>query len=175
MGGHQVELSTHVAAFYDSDAARPRLTAPFLVEGILARQPCFLLAAGEELDSYLESLARAQVDVDGALASGVLTIIRAPGTTARGAIEFWEQALWSALDNHAAVIRIVGEMASERDGFVSEEELLAYEAAFNMTTKRFPCVVICQYDVRKFTGQAILSALRAHPDMLELPRGLFIK
>jgi hypothetical protein len=61
--------------------------------------------------------------------------------TAREALDFWEGALWSAIDRHAPVIRVVGEMASEREAFASEEEMLAY--AFNMTSPRFPCVVIC--------------------------------
>jgi len=176
LGGHPVELSTHVAAFYDSDAARPRLITPFLAEGMAAGQPCFLLARGEELDSHLEALSRMPgVDVEAAMASGVLVTTGAPGTTARGALAYWEEAMWSAVENHAPVIRVVGEMASEREGFASEEEMLAYEAAFNLTARRFPCVVICQYDVRRFSGQAIISALRAHPDVLDLPLGLFIK
>jgi excisionase family DNA binding protein len=176
LGGYPVKLSTHVTAFYDSDAARTRLTTPFLAEGIAAGQPCFLMARGEELESYLRSLARMPgLDVQGARASGLFTIRSGPGATTTDALEFWEQVLWAATDRHATVIRAVGEMASVREGFISEEEMLAYEASVNMTLKRFPCVAICQYDVRKFSGQAIISVLRAHPDILDLPLGLFIK
>jgi excisionase family DNA binding protein len=176
LGGYPVKLSTHVTAFYDSDAARTRLTTPFLAEGIAAGQPCFLMARDEELESYISSLARMPgVDVQGARASGVLTIGSGPGATTADALEFWEQALWAATDRHATVIRVVGEMASVREGFISEEEMLAYEANVNMTLKRFPCVAICQYDVRKFSGRAIISVLRAHPDILDLPLSLFLK
>jgi hypothetical protein len=66
-------------------------------------------------------------------------------------------------------------MASVREVFASEQEMLTFEAMFNTTAKRFPCVVICQYDVRKFSGEAVLSALRAHPDMADLPLGLLLK
>src|SRR2546421_5000462 len=52
LGGQTIEVPIHLAAFYDSDAGRVRLTAPFLADGIRAGQPCFLLAHGEELDSY---------------------------------------------------------------------------------------------------------------------------
>jgi len=79
------------------------------------------------------------------------------------------------MDNKAAIVRAVGEMASERSGFISEEEMLPYEAIVNMTTKRFPSVVICQYDVRKFSGQAVLQAFRAHPDILSVPLGMLLK
>jgi excisionase family DNA binding protein len=176
LAGHVTHVPVHVPAFYDSDAGRVRLTAPFLAEGIKAGQPCFLIAQGEELNSYLVALdADPAVDVDGALASGLLTVVGVPGKTVAQALDFWERNLWDAMDRHATLVRAVGEMVSEREGFESEQEMLAYEAAFNMTARRFPCAVICQYDVRKFSGRAILAALRAHPDVLDMSLSLLIK
>ena len=176
VAGQAMNVPVHLPALYDSDAGRVRLTAPFLAEGLKARQPCFLLAQGEELDSYLVALdADPGVDVDEALASGLLTVVGAPGRTVAQALDFWEAKLWDAVDGHATLVRAVGEMVSEREGFESEREMLAYEAAFNMTARRFPCAVICQYDVRRFSGQAILAALRAHPDVLDVSLSLLIK
>ena len=176
VGGQPIAPGTHIAAFYDSDPGRTRLTVPFLAEGLLAGQPCFLFAHAEELESYLEGLRRyAGVGVDDALSSGRLVIGEAPGRTVEEALDYWERALWQAMDNKAAIVRAVGEMASERNGFISEDEMLRYEAMVNMTTKRFPCVVICQYDVRKFSGQAVLQAFRAHPDVLSVPLGMLLK
>ncbi len=176
LGGMAIDVPIHLAAFYDSDAGRVRLTAPFLAEGIRAGEPCFLLAQGEELDSYLVALDQMRdVDVDAALASGLFTVAGAPGRTVGAALDYWEKALWSAMDKHVALVRVVGEMASERENFESELEMLAYEAAFNMTARRFPCAVICQYDVRKFSGPAVLSALRAHPDILDMSLALLLK
>jgi excisionase family DNA binding protein len=176
LGGVAVDVPIHLAAFYDSDPGRVRLTAPFLAEGILAGQPCFLLAHGEELDSYLVAFDQTPgVDVDRALATGLLTVAGSPGRTVGAALDYWEKALWSAMDKHAVMVRAVGEMASERENFDSEHEMLVYEAAFNMTARRFPCAVICQYDVRKFSGSALLSALRAHPDILDVSLALLLK
>jgi excisionase family DNA binding protein len=176
LGGQAVDVPIHLAALYDSDAARVRLTAPFLGDGLKAGQPCFLLAQGEELDSYLGALdAMAGVDVDESLSSGLLTVVGGPGRTVADALDFWEEKLWAATDRHATVMRAVGEMGSERENFASEKEMLAYEAAFNMTARRFPCAVICQYDVRKFSGPAILQAIRAHPDMLDVSLSMLIK
>ena len=72
------------------------------------------------------------------------------------------------------LIRAVGEMVSERERFVSEREMLAYDAALDRTLKRFPCVVICQYDARHFSGSTLLSALKAHPDLFLMPMGPFL-
>jgi len=176
MGGQQVAAGTHLAALYDTDAGRVRLTVPFLAEGLLAGQRCFLLAQGEELDDHLESLGLYPgLDVDGALASGLLVTGGGPGKTVRVALDFFEKILWSALDSKAAFVRIVGEMASVRAQFASEREMLTFEELVNMTFKRFPCVALCQYDVRKFSGQAVLKALRAHPDVYGSALGLLLK
>jgi excisionase family DNA binding protein len=176
LAGQVMNVPVHLPAFYDSEAGRVRLTAPFLADGIKAGQPCFLLAQGEELNSYLVALDEdPAIDVDGALASGLLTVVGAPGKTVAQALDFWERELWDAMDGNATLMRAVGEMVSERMGFESEQEMLAYEAAFNMTARRFPCAVICQYDVRKFSGRAILAALRAHPDVLDVSLSLLIK
>ena len=170
-----MEPFTHLAVFYDSDAGRIRMSGPFLAQGLLLGQPCFLMAAGEELDSYLEHLsATPGLDLKEAMRSGLLVVADGPGQTIAEALDFWERSFWQALDRPGVLIRAVGEMASERTTFVSEAEMLAYEAALNLSTKRFPCVVLCQYDVRRFDGPALLSALRAHPDLLQRPlRTLF--
>ncbi|HEV2140568.1 MAG TPA: MEDS domain-containing protein [Candidatus Dormibacteraeota bacterium] len=176
LGGTPVDVPVHLAAFYDSDEGRVRLTAPFLADGILAGQPCFLLAQGEELQAYMDALDRVPgVDLDSALNRGDLTVVGAPGRTVAEALEYWEKNLWSAMDRHVSLVRAVGEMVSEREHFESEHEMLVYEATFNLTARRFPCAVICQYDVRKFSGPTILAALRAHPDILNVSLSLLLK
>lgn len=176
LAGQILEVPLHLPAFYDTDAGRTRLTVPFLADGLRAGQPCFLIAQGEELAAYLVALdAQPGVDVDQALTSRSLTVVPAPGRTVAEALEFWETNLWDALDRHATLMRAVGEMVSERMTFESEQEMLAYEVAFNMTGRRFPSAVICQYDVRKFSGSALLAALRAHPDILGISLSPLIK
>lgn len=176
LAGQVLNVPFHLPAFYDTDAARTRLTVPFLVDGLRSGQPCFLVAQGEELAAYLVALdAQPGVDVDEALASGALTVVAGPGRTVAEALDFWETKLWEAMDRHVTLMRAVGEMASERMTFESEQEMLAYEAAFNMTGRRFPSAVICQYDARKFSGSALLAALRAHPDILGMSLSPLIK
>ena len=66
-------------------------------------------------------------------------------------------------------------MASVRDSFTSEREMLDFEAMFDTVGKRFPSITVCQYDVRRFSGQAVLAALRAHPDIRDVSIGLLLK
>ena len=148
-------------------------------------QPFLLQVYGSLLVSRLNDEKRKVATIDDVSAIELRAIewaepyfrdaFRYAPATVREALDYWETVLWSALDKHAVVVRGVGEMASEREGFISEKEMLTYEALVNMTIKRFPCVVICQYDVRKFSGQAVLEALRAHPDVMSFPLGPLLK
>lgn len=169
-GGLLYDVYTHISTFYDSDAGRLRMTAPLLEDGLRAGQPCFLIADGEALSAYLDRLREAAgLDVDALIESGLLTIDRGIGSRRDEGLSFWENSFWSKVEGGASVLRAVAEMASVREGFISEAEMLAFEAAMNGILKRFPCFGVCQYDVRRFSGPTLFAALRAHSDLYAMP------
>src|SRR4029077_2665896 len=153
VGGVPLPLHSHLATFYNSDAGRLRLTIPFLADGIRAGQPCFLAASSEVLGAYLDALRQESIDIDAAIKSRMFVDVAAPGSTVQGALDFWEHSWWSVMQGGRTVIRVVGEMSSERQVFSSDAEMMSYEVAFNMLAKRFPTVTLCQYDVREFNGE----------------------
>ena len=166
IGGTAVPVYGHIATFYSSDAGRLRLTVPFLQEGLLQGQPCFLAAGGNVLDAYVTALRDAEgVDFDAAVRSGMIVIVGGPGANVDAALAFWERVLSKALSAGPTLMRVVGEMVSERTLFTSDDEMIGYEIAFNVIAKRFPTVTLCQYDARAFPGAVLLNALRAHPDL----------
>jgi len=173
VGAVSVPLHSHIATFYNTDEGRMRLTIPFLADGIRAEQPCFL-SAGDGSGPYVDALRADGIDVDSALQSGRLIAIDALATTAQGALDFWERRFWPALSGAQTVIRMVGEMSTERNVFGSDAEMVRYEAAYNMLAKRFPTVTLCQYDVREFSGETIFQAIRAHPDLYGVHLGSFL-
>lgn len=172
VGGTHMPVHSHLATFYSSDEGRLRLTIPFLREALQLGQPCFLAASDVVLEAYLAALRReAGIDLDAAVRTGTLVVVNGPGATVEAAIEFWEGAVSKALAARPALIRIVGEMASERKLYSTDAEMMRYEVAFNLIAKRFPTVTLCQYDVREFDGESIYQVLRAHPDLYDLRVG----
>lgn len=175
IGGTRVPLHSHLATFYSSNEGRLRLTIPFFREGIMYGQPCFLVAEGDVLKAYLEAL-RGQdgVDLDQAVREQRFTTAPGPGSTADGAMRFWEEILTGALATGPTLLRVVGEMSSARKGFDSDSQMIEFEVAFNTITKRLPTVALCQYDVREFDGETVFKAIRAHPDLYEVQLGTFM-
>jgi len=175
VGGIVVAAPAHLATFYSTDTGLLRVTLPFLAEGLRLGEPCVLVATGGLLSRYVEALGRQDgVELERAQDSGLFTTAQFADGTAAEAIAEWEQRLSQLIARGARSIRIAGEMVSERAMFASEDEMLRYEEAFELMSKRYPVVVICQYDVREFDGVAILRAIKAHPDMFDFRIGAFL-
>jgi excisionase family DNA binding protein len=166
VGGASVPLRSHLAPIYSSDLGGLRLSVPFLADGLRAAQPCFLVATGAVLERHVEALTRDHaVDVEAAVDSGQLVLLDGPGTNAGEATANWERRFGAALAGGPTVLRVVGEMASTRQMFASDEDLMAYEEAYEVMARRYPAVTLCQYDAREWDGEMMLRALKSHPDM----------
>jgi excisionase family DNA binding protein len=174
VGGAAVPLRTHLAPIYGSDAGMLRLSVPFLADGLRAGQPCFLVAGGSLLERYTNALVDEGIDVAAAQDSGRLVTTPGPGSDVADAISSWERLFGKALAAGPTVLRVIGEMVSERLVFGSEAAMMAYEQAYELMAKRFPVVTLCQYDAREFDGEIMLRALKSHPDMFELHMGGFL-
>jgi excisionase family DNA binding protein len=175
VAGVAIPVPGHLATFYSSDAGRMRLAVPFLAEGLRSRQPCFLAATDDVLEVYMKALENQDgVDLKRAVAGGQFSAVGFDGATVDKAIAFWEGAFAGALSQRSSVIRHVGEMATVRRMFPSEDEMLRFEQAYDVMCRRYPVAAICQYDVREFDGIAMLRVLKAHPDLFNLRLATFL-
>lgn len=165
VGSAHVSVPGHVASFYSTNEGRLRLSIPFFVEGVRAGERCVLVADRPMASVYTSALGDK---------SSHVTPMAFGGGTAAAAITEWEGLLSEFVATGATTIRIVGEMATERVMFGSDEEMLRYEEAFELMSKRYPVAVICQYDAREFSGLALVRALKAHPDLFDFRIGAFL-
>jgi transcriptional repressor of dcmA and dcmR len=175
VGGQSIPLRTHLAPIYSTDPSRLRLSVPFLADGLRAGQHCFLVATGDVLERYSRALAKDQaIDLDAATVSGRLTIVDWPDATTERALASWDRYFGEALAGGPTVLRVVGEMGCERAMFKSDADMLAYEEGYELMARRYPAVTLCQYDAREVTGETMLRALKAHPDMFVHHLGGFL-
>jgi excisionase family DNA binding protein len=175
VGDVLLEVPGHVATFYSSDAGRTRLTVPFIADGLRSDQHCFLVATDEVLTVYMQALTNQDgIDVDRAVANGQLTAVAFDGATVEKAVAFWEGKFADILSRSPSAIRHVGEMATVRRMFPSEDDMLRFEEAYESMCRRYPVAAICQYDVREFDGVAMVRVLKAHPDIFERRLGTFL-
>ncbi|MBF0368732.1 MAG: MEDS domain-containing protein [Magnetococcales bacterium] len=65
-----------------------------------------------------------------------------------------------------AFIRVSGEMGWALRGYAGSNRLFEYESRVNDFMTQHPFAAICQYDARRFSGDAILAAMKVHPVMV---------
>ena len=107
--------------------------------------------------------------------SNFFEVLLAPdGETADEASALWQELAWGVLGPSSGILRVVGEMTDALGEGSPPGELVRFEEGLNSTVKRFPAVVVCQYDARKFDGMALLGTIKTHPDIFEMNVGSLI-
>lgn len=164
----------HICAFYRGSVERDAILVPYLREGLRAGDKCICVTDDPIDDGLIRALA-AERTTDPDLACGYLEPLHSGSTylldgffAIERMIGFWESAVGGAVEREGfGFVRAVGEMTWALRGLPGAEDLLAYEARLNDFLPRYPQVVLCLYDLGRFSDGAILvEILRTHPAVL---------
>ena len=166
VGNLNLDVHAHLPTFFETDTGRLRLSVPFLRDGLLAGETCFLYAFDDAREAYLQALrSEERTGVDAALREGRLVLLPRLTTSSSQFLGRWEDVLLEAMAIGPTLIRIVGDMSSVRTMFSSDDDLADFETSFNVIARRFPLVALCQYNVREIDGHTFLREIKAHPDV----------
>lgn len=172
--GLAIDYGSHLCSLYDTDLGRVRLATPFLADGLRAGDVCFLVADGEGQEQILSHLGEAYDDLEGALERGQL-ILSDGMPTGSGMYDYLEQSFFMATRSGGQHLRLLGDMVWFLHQGMDVDELMDFERRYNHSmARRFPVVSLCQYDVRQFTGTAVLAALKCHEDTFRYPLSRFL-
>jgi transcriptional repressor of dcmA and dcmR len=172
--GISIDYGSHLCTFYDTDPGRLKLSLPFLRDGLLAGERCFLVATAEIQVSILNELRDVRPTIDQDIHEGRL--ITSDGMTSGAELyAFFENAFLNAGKQGIKGLRVLGDMAWALEKGLSIETLYDFEANYNQGLgRRFPVVSLCQYDARLFSGIALLNALKCHEDTFQYPLNHFL-
>ena len=172
--GMAIDQGNHLCALYESDIGCLKLSIPFLSDGLRAGDHCYLIAAKSVQKRILKHLNDTGVDVDTYIEDGRL-ILHAGCNSADEMYEFFEKSFILDSRTGNTSIRVFGDMAWSIEKDIPIEELMKFEMKYNHSlAKSFAVVSLCQYDVRKFNGSAILNALKCHEDTFHYPISRFL-
>lgn len=166
--GCLVEHGTHLCGLYDSEAARAHQAAGFLADGFHPGTVCYLVTETASRDEVLEVLRKRRPALDADIQEGRL-ILASYADSGDEQLAFWERRFLDATGAGAQSARVVGDVWGLAGG-VTPEAVVQYERGYEeRIARRFPVVTLCQYDVRRFSGVALLQALKGHPDTFRYP------
>ncbi|KWX04731.1 hypothetical protein TH66_05880 [Carbonactinospora thermoautotrophica] len=170
--GVRIAPGDHLCAFYRGLAERDKILIPYLSEGLRRGDKCICVVDATDPEVVLTALA-ADLDLGPYLSSQQLDVQRSSDTYLREGrfstplmLDFWDQAVGGALAHGFSFTRAVGEMTWSLRQMPGVDELIGYESKLNLFLPRYPQVILCLYDLDRFSGAVLMDVLKTHPKVL---------
>ncbi|MBV9086848.1 MAG: MEDS domain-containing protein [Acidobacteriaceae bacterium] len=161
-----VPLGSHLLYFWQNDEEFAR-GVRFLEAGLNADEHCVLQGHDEVNHKGLQVLAARGFDTARLISDNRLTVLgrRPPAEMMTNMAAVFD----SARRMGARAIRYLGNLGLSGEPIpgTSEAEICNLEARTTSYISRFPCVLVCMYDVRSLPGRMIVNCgLRNHPQTI---------
>jgi hypothetical protein len=163
----------HICSFFDSEEQEREILAPFIREGIERGEKSFHIIEPSNRANYVKRLTSDGIDVVGATERGQLDLrgwddaYLRPGYFDQDAmLDLLDDALKTAVIQGFPLTRLVARMEWALENRPGVESLIEYEARLNDIMPKHRDVVICMYDIRRFSGSVVVDVLRTHPLVL---------
>jgi hypothetical protein len=154
--GDRVPLGSHLIYFWESDQEFAR-GVRFFYPGLKSGEHCIAFGHDEALDQVQQVLRSEGYDPERLQAERKLTILRRQAA-APITLSDIEAVLEAAQRAGAPAVRFLGNLGVGRDPLpAGEEDVLQLENQVDTLISRYPCVVVCMYDVRTLPGRMILK------------------
>jgi hypothetical protein len=161
----KVALGSHLIHFWQNEDEFKR-GVRFLELGFADESQCCVLFGHEEANHrVLEILRKAGRDVDQLLRQGRLVVL-ARDSSASVTLANIEAAFSTAVRKGATAIRYLGNLGIGKVPLPGRgaDEVVELEIGATALALRYPCVIVCMYDVNTVSGRLMLEAgFGTHP------------
>jgi hypothetical protein len=161
----QVALGSHLIHFWQNEEEFER-GVRFLQLGIdNESQHCVLFGHDEANQRVLEVLRNKHQDLDSVIHEGRLAILRREGSASETLTKI-EAAFAAAVRKGATAIRYLGNLGMGQAPLPGRgaDEVIELENGATLLGRRYPCVIVCMYDVNTVSGRLVLNAgFGTHP------------
>ncbi|WP_164844345.1 MEDS domain-containing protein [Azoarcus sp. DN11] len=172
--GIVINHGSHLCCVYEGDPGRVKLAVPLLAEGLDRGELCFLVATGAAQHHLLDTLEKSRPGVRAEMTRGNLHLVEG-ADSATAMYDYFANAFVAGTRSGNRSLRVVGDMAWVLDKKLCLDELIDFELRYNQfLARQFPLVSLCQYDARRFSGLAVLNALKCHEDTFAYPMSRFL-
>jgi hypothetical protein len=155
----EVALGSHLIHFWQNEEEFER-GVRFLELGIENEsQYCVLFGHDEANQEVLEILRKKYPDLERVIREGRLVILRREGSASETLANI-EAAFAVAVRKGATAIRYLGNLGMGRAALPGRgaDEVIELENGATLLGRRFPCVIVCMYDVNAVSGRLLLNA-----------------
>jgi hypothetical protein len=161
----EVPLGSHLIHFWKTDEEFES-GVRFLRLGIDNESECCVLFGHDEANKrVLESLRKSTRDLDSVLDDRRLVVLRRESSAAATVANI-EALFETAIRSGATAIRYLGILGMGSDPLPGRgaSEVIELETSVTALAHRYPCVMVCMYDVNTVSGHLLLaSGFATHP------------
>jgi DNA-binding winged helix-turn-helix (wHTH) protein len=168
--GLRLSEHTHAGHIYESRDEQVDVTAAFFRASLVQHLRCVYVHDQNDDAAAVQALARAGLDVSGAMQAAALEVADRRLLPSRPD-EFQIEGLLAFLRDRAVEaeaagyvgVRGVGDMGWTIPSDPSHERLVRYESLVTGALSAVPAAVICQYDRSRFDDVALFDVVSTHP------------
>jgi hypothetical protein len=160
----------HICAFFNSTAEEHRVLRSFIKDGFDRGDKAFHLVNPELREDHLKRLADAGINVQEAMHTGQLEVRPWQDGPLHGGrfdqdtwIVSFEKVLQSGPAAGYAQTRFLAHMEWALVDLPGIGDLIEFETRVNYVVPKYDDIVICAYDLSKFSASVVMDALRTHP------------
>lgn len=174
LAGAEVSCSCHACAFFNSDDEEQGVLGPFAKEGLAAKDRIVQIINNQNRQDRVRRLKAEGIDVDDATSRGQLDMRAWEDAYLRGGNGFDQDSMLALIqevlkegrDSGFAMTRLWANMEWALEDVPGVEQIIEYETRLNHILPKFDDVVVCTYDLNRFSAATVMDILRTHPSVI---------
>jgi hypothetical protein len=173
LAGSALNCSCHACAFFHSREEEDRVLLPFLREGLDAGDKFFHVLNSDYQPTRRQSLLESGIDLTGAEQAKQVEMRPWQEAYLRGnrfdqdaMLDLIQQVLAEGKQQGFGLTRLWANMEWALEDLPGVHDIVEYETRLNHVLPKYDDVVVCTYDITKFSASVVMDILRTHPQVI---------
>jgi MEDS: MEthanogen/methylotroph, DcmR Sensory domain len=173
LAGSPLTCSCHACAFFNSRDEEERVLLPFLKEGMQAGDRFFHVLRDDYQPARRRSLEQSGIDLTTAEQTGQVELRPWEQAYLRGGkfdqdamLDLIQQVLSDGKQQGFGLTRLWANMEWALEDLPGVHDIVEYETRLNHVLPKYDDVVVCTYDISKFSAAVVMDILRTHPEVI---------
>jgi hypothetical protein len=174
LAGSELTCSCHACAFFSSDDEEQAVLGPFAREGMAANDRLVQIINDQHREDRERRLKADGIDVAAATASGQLDIrpweraylSGVKGFSPDAMLALIQEVLKESRSSGFGMTRLWANMEWALEDVPGVDQIVEYETRLNHVLPEYDDVVVCTYDLNRFSAATVMDILRTHPQVI---------
>lgn len=171
LAGATWQCPCHACAFFHGEEDENRVLLPFVQDGFGANDRSFQIVDPAKRADRVRQLGSIGLDVEDAEASGRLQVATWNQAYLRGN-RFDQDAMLALIQevlgqqHEYRITRLWANMEWALEDLPGVHSIVEYESRLNYVLPKYDDVVVCTYDLTRFSAATVMDILRTHPQVI---------